>query len=292
MSVVRLDQDACRGCTRQCRRVPGSPDPLVEERRERVSEWGRVEVEVDDDLTRVLLEQSDAMGRDTGLGTGVGEAVEGRLPGRVVGDLRVRCAGLRSWLERGLRGRGRTSQVVGVLARRCRAYADRVSRDTFLVGVHRSLACVDDDRTLRRAVVEQVRRTVPFDAFAWLLTDPDTTVGTAPLADVPCLDQLARLVALRYTSGTSLDRRRSGSSLSPGATRIGAGAVPRGAMGRTTSCRSCSPTGSGGGGSSTCGGRVDEFEAQDFELLGLLGRAGDRSASRVTCGHASSCPTG
>jgi DNA-binding CsgD family transcriptional regulator len=76
-----------------------------------------------------------------------------------------------------------------------------VSRDTFLVGVHRSLARVDDDRSLRRAVLEQVRRTVHFDAFAWLLTDPDTTVGTAPLAEVPCLEQLSRLVALRYTSG-------------------------------------------------------------------------------------------
>lgn len=76
-----------------------------------------------------------------------------------------------------------------------------MSRDSFLVGLHRSLARVGDDRTLRRAVVEQVRRTVHFDAFAWLLTDPDTTVGTAPLAEVPCLDQLSRLVALRYTSG-------------------------------------------------------------------------------------------
>jgi DNA-binding CsgD family transcriptional regulator len=76
-----------------------------------------------------------------------------------------------------------------------------VSRDTFLVGVHRSLVRVDDDRSLRRAVLEQVRRTVHFDAFAWLLTDPDTTVGTAPLAEVPCLEQLSRLVALRYTSG-------------------------------------------------------------------------------------------
>lgn len=56
MSVVRLDQDACRGCTRQCRRVPGPPDPLVEKRRERVGERGGVEVEVDDDLTRVVLE--------------------------------------------------------------------------------------------------------------------------------------------------------------------------------------------------------------------------------------------
>ena len=76
-----------------------------------------------------------------------------------------------------------------------------MSRDTFLAGVHRSLTDVGDDRTLRRLVIEQVRRTVHFDAFAWLLTDPDTTVGTAPLAEVPCLDQLRRLVALRYTSG-------------------------------------------------------------------------------------------
>ena len=68
-------------------------------------------------------------------------------------------------------------------------------------GVRRSLIHTDDDRTLRRDVVEQVRRTVPFDAFAWLLTDPETTVGTAPLAEVPCLDRLSDAVALRYTSG-------------------------------------------------------------------------------------------
>ena len=67
---------------------------------------------------------------------------------------------------------------------------------------------VDDDRTLRRAVVEQLRRTVPFDAFAWLLTDPDTTVGTAPLAEVPCLDQSLHVWWHSATrQRTSLDRR-------------------------------------------------------------------------------------
>lgn len=76
-----------------------------------------------------------------------------------------------------------------------------MSRDTFLEGVRRSLVPIDDDRTLRRTVVEQVRRTVRFDAFVWLLTDPETTVGTAPLAEVPCLDRLSHAVALRYTSG-------------------------------------------------------------------------------------------
>ncbi|HEU5486226.1 MAG TPA: helix-turn-helix transcriptional regulator [Microlunatus sp.] len=75
-----------------------------------------------------------------------------------------------------------------------------MSRDTFLAGIRRSLIHLDDDRTLRRDVLDQVRRTVPFDAFAWMLTDPETTVGTAPLAEVPCLDRLPDLVALRYTS--------------------------------------------------------------------------------------------
>ena len=72
---------------------------------------------------------------------------------------------------------------------------------TFLEGVRRSLTHIEDDRVLRRTVVEQLRRAVPFDAFAWLLTDPETTVGAAPLAEVPCLDRLSDLVALRYISG-------------------------------------------------------------------------------------------
>ena len=35
---------------------------------------------------------------------------------------------------------------------------------------------------------------VKFDAYAWLLTDPETEVGSAPLADVPCLPELPRLI--------------------------------------------------------------------------------------------------
>jgi DNA-binding CsgD family transcriptional regulator len=41
---------------------------------------------------------------------------------------------------------------------------------------------------------------VPFADYAWLLTDPETTVGSAPLADVRCLSELPRLIALRYRS--------------------------------------------------------------------------------------------
>jgi DNA-binding CsgD family transcriptional regulator len=85
--------------------------------------------------------------------------------------------------------------------------------------MYRSLSSAHDDRTLRRVVLEQVRRTIPFDAFAWLLTDPDTTVGTAPLAESPCMDQLPQLVALRYTSGrrwTAADSRAPYRPVLPG----------------------------------------------------------------------------
>ena len=39
---------------------------------------------------------------------------------------------------------------------------------------------------------------VKFDAYAWLLTDPQTEVGCAPLADVPCLPELPTLIRLKY----------------------------------------------------------------------------------------------
>jgi DNA-binding CsgD family transcriptional regulator len=43
-----------------------------------------------------------------------------------------------------------------------------------------------------------LRQIVPFDAYAWLLTDPETSVGSSPLADVPCLPELPRLIRLKY----------------------------------------------------------------------------------------------
>ena len=51
---------------------------------------------------------------------------------------------------------------------------------------------------LRLDVLAKVRRVVEFDSFAWLLTDPETEVGSAPLADVPCLSELPRLIRLKY----------------------------------------------------------------------------------------------
>ncbi len=55
-----------------------------------------------------------------------------------------------------------------------------------------------DARALRLTLIDEIRRTVPFNAYAWLLTDPETEVGCAPLADVPWLRELPRQIRLKY----------------------------------------------------------------------------------------------
>jgi hypothetical protein len=57
-----------------------------------------------------------------------------------------------------------------------------------------------DARTLRLQLLAEIGRVVGFDAYAWLLTDPETSVGSAPLADVPCLPELQRLIRLKYVT--------------------------------------------------------------------------------------------
>ena len=61
-----------------------------------------------------------------------------------------------------------------------------------------------DARQLRLHLVEEIRQVVPFDAYAWLLTDPETSVGSSPLAAVPCLPELPSLIRLKYL--TELNR--------------------------------------------------------------------------------------
>ncbi len=55
-----------------------------------------------------------------------------------------------------------------------------------------------DAKTLRIRVLDEIRQVVAFDSYAWLLTDPRTAVGCAPLADVPSLPDLPRLVKFKY----------------------------------------------------------------------------------------------
>jgi DNA-binding NarL/FixJ family response regulator len=57
-----------------------------------------------------------------------------------------------------------------------------------------------DAMSLRRQVLDVLRGVVPFDAYVWLLTDPVTTVGAAPLAAVPCLPELPALIKAKYAT--------------------------------------------------------------------------------------------
>jgi DNA-binding CsgD family transcriptional regulator len=61
----------------------------------------------------------------------------------------------------------------------------------------------DEARGLRLALLDELRVAVGFDAYSWLLTDPETEVGCAPLADVPCLPELPRLIRLKYLTAVN-----------------------------------------------------------------------------------------
>ena len=60
-----------------------------------------------------------------------------------------------------------------------------------------------DERDLRIAILEELGRHVPFDVHAWLLTDPETEVGSAPLANAPSLEDLPRLIRAKYLTATN-----------------------------------------------------------------------------------------
>jgi DNA-binding CsgD family transcriptional regulator len=60
-----------------------------------------------------------------------------------------------------------------------------------------------DARALRVAVLDELRSAVPFDFYAWLLTDPETCVGSAPLAETPSLADLPSLIRLKYITATN-----------------------------------------------------------------------------------------
>jgi hypothetical protein len=57
-----------------------------------------------------------------------------------------------------------------------------------------------DDRELRRRMLDIVGAVVPHDWYVFVTTDPETTVGCSPLAEVPDLGELPRLVRLKYLS--------------------------------------------------------------------------------------------
>ena len=57
-----------------------------------------------------------------------------------------------------------------------------------------------DARNLRIEALTAIREVIGFDAYVWLLTDPATAVGAAPLAEVPCMKELPSLIKAKYAT--------------------------------------------------------------------------------------------
>ena len=55
-----------------------------------------------------------------------------------------------------------------------------------------------DDRAVRARVLDVINGFVPFDFYAFLLTDPTTTVGCSPVASVPDPSRLPELIRAKY----------------------------------------------------------------------------------------------
>lgn len=179
-----------------------------------------VEVEVDDDVAGIIDRLLDPLSQNSRLRATVREALEGAVPLVEVGDRVLDVQGRR---HRGLLGRGwwayvfdrrdvqrrRPSQVPGFLrlpsvwsGPYARAYGrhvpDSVDYSRSAERVVRLCQSSQDARSLRLEVIEEIRHVVGFDAYAWLLTDPETSVGAAPLADVPWLPELPAQIRLKY----------------------------------------------------------------------------------------------
>lgn len=76
--------------------------------------------------------------------------------------------------------------------------AGRARASRIVEGVEHLSSAGVDDRVLRGRILEVVRSTVPFDFYAFLLTDPTTCVGCSPLAEVPDPAMLSTLIRLKY----------------------------------------------------------------------------------------------
>ena len=76
--------------------------------------------------------------------------------------------------------------------------ADKHARSRDRVG--RACTSELDATELRVRLLAELRTVVGFDAYVWLMTDPRTAVGVAPLAEVPSLHELPRTIRLKYLS--------------------------------------------------------------------------------------------
>jgi DNA-binding CsgD family transcriptional regulator len=89
---------------------------------------------------------------------------------------------------------------VGPRGRTLCAVADSRAPDRVRKRIEAISAESADATALRRDALDALAQVVEFDAYVWLLTDPVTAVGAAPLADVPCLPELPALIKAKYAT--------------------------------------------------------------------------------------------
>jgi DNA-binding CsgD family transcriptional regulator len=92
--------------------------------------------------------------------------------------------------------------------------------------IDRLCASANDATQLRVRVLEVIRGVVEFGAYVWLLTDPETTVGSAPLADIPCLPELARTIRLKYLTDVNRWTTLGAGDVSAGTLQMSTGGDP------------------------------------------------------------------
>lgn len=93
-----------------------------------------------------------------------------------------------------------------------------------------------DARALRLGVIEQLRERLGFDAFVWVLTDPATEVGAAPIADVgDAIRELPRLIELKYA--TTVNRWTGMQGPVAGLAAVTGGELERSLVWRDLLCR-------------------------------------------------------
>lgn len=60
-----------------------------------------------------------------------------------------------------------------------------------------------DSRSLRAAILDELRRAIPFDYHVFVLTDPVTCVGCDPYAHAPRREDLPQLIRLKYSTAVN-----------------------------------------------------------------------------------------
>ena len=180
-------QDATRRDAIEVRLV--GPDLRLKLAEEGSSPLNIVEFEVDGDVVGVIDRMANLDCPHTSFCSKVLESLKGVEPGREVlhrvfdmnGSHVTMMMGRKIGHHPRLLGFSYAVAVSEQIARRCRDYEG-------------------NERALRMALLEDIRRRVPVRAHVWALIDPETEVATAPLATVPdpLMAQLPGIVRRRY----------------------------------------------------------------------------------------------